>query len=52
MRAIPRIIQGVVDLGKKAVSWVKSNYKAIQDWINAGMSVDWIIQKVRGMFGG
>lgn len=50
LAAVRAVISGVAKYGGKAVSWAKNNIGQIRQWITDGMSVDWIIDKIGGMF--
>lgn len=38
--------------GARVVNWARSNWGTVQKWIDAGRSIDWIIQRIISILGG
>lgn len=46
-----RIIKAVTKYGAKAIKWVKNNWDTISRWLDIGMYIDWIVEKVKKAIG-
>ncbi|EPI03839.1 hypothetical protein D920_00273 [Enterococcus faecalis 13-SD-W-01] len=46
-----KIIAAVAKYGIKAVNWVKNNWSTIAHWLDIGMYIDWIVEKVKEAVG-
>lgn len=42
----------IAGAGARVVNWTKSNWSTVQQWISAGKSIDWIIQRIISIIGG
>lgn len=51
MSAVAKIISIVGRYGSKAVHWCKNNVGTILNWINAGQTIEWIVNKIRRIVG-
>ena len=50
--AIRALISGVSKYGPKAIKWVKSHIGTVKKWIEDGMKVDWIVEKIGDIVNG
>lgn len=51
MSIIGKLLQAGAKYGRKFTDWVRNNTGRIMDWVNAGMSFEWIYNKIREILG-
>lgn len=42
----------IAGAGTRVVNWARNNWGTVQKWIDAGKSIDWIIQRIISILGG
>lgn len=46
-----KVIQALGKYGKKAIDWAWAHKGQILNWLNAGQTVEWIVNKIKGILG-
>lgn len=46
-----RILALIAKYGKKVIDWCWANKDTILKWVRDGMAIDWIIAKIKQIFG-